>query len=527
MKSHESVTPLPDDAEELKDLVRSLREDLHTFQDRHESIALENQRLQERVNLLELYLYARRSEKVTADDKRQMYLFDEAESGAENESEPISITEESKSRKSGRKGRKPLPSDIPRERVIHDLAPEEKVCPCCGEDRPELKSEISEELVYIPALIKVREHVKLKYGPCKCYDFHQAEEPPILTAKAPSRMLPGSIASASLLAFIITGKYCDALPFYRHERIFKRLGIDISRTNMCNWAIHTASKCAPLIELMREKTREGPLINMDETTLQVLKEPGKRVDSKSYMWVTIGSDSGHRIVLFNYSRTRKAEVALTLLSGFKGSLQSDGYAGYNAARKEYGLWHVGCLAHVRRKFIESAKATKSGGQANKALKYINKLYRIEKSLRSKNLPPEDFVKARRMEAIPVLKDFHIWLKEKQQRAVSSLTFGRAVSYALSEYIKVVRYLKYEYLTPDNNIAENAIRPFVIGRRNWMFSDTPRGAHASAALYSLVETAKANRLEPAHYLHYLFDKIPLVSQKEDLEKLLPWNVRLDS
>jgi len=495
MKVPERSDQLPDDIPRLKALVLSLSSDLQDSQSRQEKIASENRRLQERVTLLEMYLYARKSEKITAEDKRQGLLFDEAETSGDEELPPENDDEieENRPKKTLSKGRKPLPDNIPRETVIHDVPIEEKICPCCGEKRPELKSEISQELVYIPAEIKVREHVKLKYGPCKCQEFQEGDRSPIITGKAVPRILPGSIASASLLAFIITGKFCDALPFSRHERIFKRLGINISRTNMCNWSIHTASKCSALIDLMREKTREGPLINMDETTLQVLKEPGKVVDSKSYMWVTVGSDSGHKIVLFNYSRTRKAQVALNLLSGFKGSLQTDGYAGYNAARKEYGLWHVGCLAHIRRKFLESAKATRSGGQAKKALKYISKLYRIEKTLRNEDHSPEEFIESRKRQAIPVLKEFHKWLKEREMKAVSSLTFGAAVNYALSEYVRIVRYLKYEYLTPDNNIAENAIRPFVLGRRNWLFSDTPRGAHASAALYSLVETAKANGL----------------------------------
>jgi transposase len=293
---------------------------------------------------------------------------------------------------------------------------------------------------------------------------------------------------------------------------------------MCNWTIKAASKCTDLIELMKDKTREGPMINMDETTLQVLKEPGKKADSKSQMWVTVGTDSNHKVILFNYSRSRNAQIAESLLDGFTGSLQTDGYAGYNSAVKEHKLWHVGCLAHVRRNFFNAAKATKSGGQANRALKWIKSLYRIEKELRKQELDAQEFVLQRRRKAIPILKDFRKWLGEKKGSVLPSSDLGKAINYALSEYVKLVRYLKYDYLTPDNNAAENAIRPFVVGRKNWMFSDTPKGAYASATLYSLVETAKANDIEPMAYLNHIFTRLPLVSEKKELELLLPWNIR---
>jgi len=495
--------PLPDDPEELKRLVRSLRE---------------------RVSVLERYIFGKKSEKLTKEDIRQMILFDEAEAGSEPKDEDPEIEEKiTVKAHSKKKGRKPIPDDIPREEVFHNLSEAEKTCPCCGKQRPLMGYDLSEELIFIPAQIKALVHMKEKCGPCSCEDFEESETSPIITAKAPARLMPGSIASASLLAFILTGKFCDSLPFYRHERIFRRIGIEISRTNMCNWTMKAASKCSDLVDLMRDKTREGPLINMDETTLQVLKEPGRNPDSKSYMWVTVGNDSDHKIILYNYSRTRSAQMAESLLEGFSGSLQTDGYAGYNKAVGKHKLWHVGCLAHIRRKFYDAAKATKSGGQANKALKYIRSLYRIEKELRKLELPTDEFVRQRRHQAIPVLKEFRNWLKDKKKSVLPSSLLGQAIGYALSEYVKLVRYLKYDYLTPDNNSAENAIRPFVIGRKNWLFNDTPKGAYASATIYSLVETAKANDVEPMAYLNHVFENLPLATGKEDLEQLLPWNI----
>ncbi|MDA3957759.1 IS66 family transposase [Oceanispirochaeta sp.] len=394
---------LPESPEELKKLIKELEKQNANLRGKNKNLEGENEnlqtdnkhlqnnndRLKERVLLLERHIFARKSEKWTVLDKHQMYLFDEAEaviSDSNSEPEETEIPKE----KSKKRGRKPIPADIPREKVVHNLTIEERTCSCCGKLRPIIGYETSEELEYIPAQIKAKVHEREKCGPCNCADSENSEEVPIITAKAPPRIMPGSIASPSLLAFIITGKYCDSLPFYRHERIFKRLGVDINRTNMCNWTIKTALKCSDLIDLMREKTREGPLINMDETTVQVLKESGKKVDSKSYMWVTVGSNSGNKIVLFNYSRTRKAEMAVKLLDGYGGSIQTDGYAGYNAATRAYKLWHVACLAHIRRKFVDAAKATKNGGQANKAIKYIRKLYIIEKELRAMQLTASEF-----------------------------------------------------------------------------------------------------------------------------------------
>lgn len=266
---------------------------------------------------------------------------------------------------------------------------------------------------------------------------------------------------------------------------------------------------------------------MDEMTVQILKEPGRKPENKSYMWITVGSNEGRKIVLFNYSQTRKEEVALSLLDGFSGILQTDGYAGYNKATREYGLYHVGCLAHARRKFYEAAKATKSGGKANKALKIIQKIYRVEKELRSSNLDDALFVNRRRKQSLPIWQEFHKWLKEMKASIPPKTKLGEAVSYTLNEYQKLVRYLKHADTTPDNNRAENAIRPFVIGRKNWLFCDTPGGAHASAIIYSLCETAKANNVEPQNYLYQLFEKLPTIdsSDPKALETLLPWNISL--
>ena len=293
---------------------------------------------------------------------------------------------------------------------------------------------------------------------------------------------------------------------------------------MCNWTIQASRACGGYLELLDRKIREGPLINMDETPLQVLHEPNRPAETKSYMWVRAGSQGGERsIVLFNYSPHRSAGVAESLLEDFEGSLQTDAYSGYNSVGAWKGVWHVGCMMHARRKFYEAHVGAKKKGHAKTGLRYIKKLYRIEHELRAAELLDDVFVVARRRAAAPVLREFRKWLDVMMKTVPPKSLLGKAVSYASSEYKRLVRYLKYAYLTPDNGFAERAIRPFAVGRRNWLFNNTPLGAHASAGMFSLVETAKANNLDPFHFMYRLFEKLPEADTEEKLEELLPWNI----
>ncbi len=519
MASERDRSSLPDDIDQLKQLILDMQEK----QEKQDALI---ESLKEEILFIKGLKYARKSEKWTEEDKKQMDLFNEIEQITDESSDQVAEEPVKKTSNGKNVGRKPIPESIPREEIIHDLPEEEKICRHCHSKRPLIGQDESEELQFIPAKVIVKKHIKLKYGPCTCDDFQKDEDlPTILRSKAPPRIMPGSIASSGILSYILVSKFGDSLPFNRMERIFKRVGLDISRTNMANWSIKAAQKCEPLIELMRELSREGPLINMDETTVQVLKEPGRKPENKSYMWITVGSNEDRKIVLFNYSQTRKEEVALSLLKGFSGILQTDGYAGYYKAAKEYELDHVGCLAHARRKFYEAAKATKSGGKANTALKLIQKIYKVEKELREKDFDQRSFIETRRKQVVPIWKDFQKWLKEMSTTVPPKTKLGEAVSYTRNEYKKLVRYMKYAVTTPDNNIAENAIRPFVVGRKNWMFYDSPKGAHASAAIYSLCETAKANNIEPQNYLFQLFEKLPRIdsTDRKALEQLLPWNI----
>jgi transposase len=282
-----------------------------------------------------------------------------------------------------------------------------------------------------------------------------------------------------------------------------------------------------VINLLDDRLLSHDIVQMDETTVQVLKESGKRAQSKSYLWLQRGGPPEHPIVRFHYDPGRGAAVAKHLLQGFKGYLQTDGYDGYNAVVASNGLVHVGCWAHARRRFSDAVKAQgkkRKRGKAHRGLSLIQKLYRVEKQ--AKKLTPEKRYEHRQRHAQPVLEELKNWLDTSLPQVPPSSATGKALHYLQSEWEKLVRYLDDGRLEIDNNLAENAIRPFVLGRKNWLFSDSVKGVKASANLYSLIETAKANGLEPYAYLRYLFAELPKAETVDDIEALLPGNLDED-
>ncbi|MDO8864263.1 IS66 family transposase, partial [Haliea sp. E1-2-M8] len=321
---------------------------------------------------------------------------------------------------------------------------------------------------------------------------------------------------------ITVSKYQDALPLYRQETILQRIGVDIPRATLANWMIKAGQLVQPLINLLRDQLLAHDLIQMDETTVQVLKESGKAAQSKSYLWLQRGGPPGQPVVLYDYDPGRGQAVPLRLLAGFKGYLQTDGYDGYNAVVAAQQLTHVGCMAHARRRFSEAVKAQGKRGKTGKAhqgLAYIQKLYRVEAGARQ--LPPEQRRVLRQERAAPVLQQLRQWLDQSLPQVPPGSATGKALQYLHNEWDKLVVYLEDGRLEIDNNLAENAIRPFVTGRKNWMFSDSLAGVNASANLYSLIETAKANGLEPYAYLRQVYEQLPRANTVEAIEALLPW------
>ncbi|MFH0976221.1 MAG: IS66 family transposase [Spirochaetota bacterium] len=519
---------LPNDPKKLKQIIFDLALKNKEYEEELKEERRKYLTIYEQFNTLRRLYFGKRSEKLTPDDREQMRLFNEAEAGAEETDQNYEVIHEEnlstvKSYTRKRPGRKPLSPDLPREEVVYDLSEEEKQCPCCQKERPVISKEETEELDIIPAKIKVIKHIRIKYGPCECDEFLHKGIPEVKIALMPERMIPGSIASPGLLAYVLTSKYVDSLPFYRQSKMFERINADISRATMCNWAILTADRCKELISIMAEEIRSGPLIQMDETTVQVLKEPERKAESKSYMWVSVGYPTGEKskpLILYNYHPTRSEIVPKEFLKGYKGYLQTDGYAGYNNAGAIEGIVHAGCFAHARRYFYEAMKQNKKSKAAHKGLSYIQKIYSIESDLRERKLENDEFIRKRKDAVLPILEEFKNWLLSQNEIVLPESKTGKAIKYAISEWDKLTKYLLHHLMTPDNNMVENVIRPFVIGRKNWLFSNTPRGANASAVIYSLIESAKANGLEPYNYLRFLFNNLPKAKSREDIRKLVP-------
>jgi len=416
--------------------------------------------------------------------------------------------------------RQPLPTELPRIDVIHDLADAEKRC-ACGCQRHEIGEVVSEQLDIIPARIQVIRHVRKKYA---CGDCESGP----LTAALPPQPIPKSNASPGLLAYIATAKYQDGLPLHRQEIIFERGGITQPRQTSARWMIQAGGVLQPLHNLMRDHLLSGPVLHCDETVVQVLKEPDKPPTSQSYMWVQAGGLPTQKVVLFDYRASRSGQVPAQLLSGYRGYLMTDGYEGYNAIAQQDGIEHLCCWAHARRKFTEAQQAQpkqkqKSAGigKADMALNFIGKLYGIEERSRDDDVATR--YQRRQHESLPVLQQLRSWLDKTLATVLPSGKLGTALQYLHKYWPKLIRYTERGDLPIDNNRAENAIRPFVIGRKNWIFSDTPQGANASAIIYSVIETAKAHGLEPYAYLRRVFSALPAAASAAEVEALLPWNI----
>jgi transposase len=474
--------------------------------------------LTEQVQLLRAQKFGASSEKLSPDQMR--LLFNEAESlvaGSLQES-PASIVIPAHARKA-RGHRTALSAELPRVEIIHDLPESDKVCAHDGATLTVIGQDTSEQLDYVPATIRVLKHVCLKYG-CPCCDLS------IKTATKPAQLLPKSNASASLLAHITTAKYVDGTPLYRQETQLARLGITVPRVTSARWMIRIGiEKLIALMNLLNERLLDNNLIHLDETTLQVLKSD-KSPQSDHYLWVRCAGPPGKRIVLFDYDASRSGAVAARLLPDYKGAILTDGYAGYGAVVAEQQLLHAACWAHVRRKFAEARKVATSAdierNRSDEMLALIRALYAIERELKDSHAADAMRVTTRQLKSKPLVAEIKTWIDTQVAQVLPQSLLGKALAYTLNLWPKLTVFLDHGTIPLDNNRAENAIRPFVIGRKNWLFCDTQAGAHASANLYSIIETAKANGLEPHAYLTRLFTELPNAQTVADIERLLPFN-----
>lgn len=468
--------------------------------------------LEEKLRLSRLQRFGASSEKLSF----QVDFFDEAELEVALSDLEAQLPEDP-SPKKPRKKRKGFSDQLPRIRVELVLTDEEKA----GATKT-FFTKVKEELDIVPAQARVLEYWQEKAV------FEQGGEQQMVAAQRLPHPLGKCIASVQLLAYILISKYADALPLYRLEKILKRYGGDITRTTLANWIIRLDDVFKPLINLMREHQLSGDYLQADETRLQVLKEDGRPATSDKWMWLIRGGPPEQPAVLFEYDASRSEDVPLRLLDGFEGVLQADGYAGYNRVCRDNPITRIGCWDHARRKFVEASKAApakKKGSKVSKAdvaIGKIRKLYLIED--RIKDLEPEQKKAQRQTLSRPVLADLKAWLETNNRRVPKDSLTWIAINYTLNQWDLLIGYCEDGRLNISNALAENAIRPFAVGRRNWLFSDTPRGARASATCYSLIETAKANGLEPYAYLHHVLQHIAAADTLEKIEALLPWNMK---
>ena len=478
-----------------------------------------------RISLLEEYLRLATAQKFGASSEKlafQSDLFDEAEIEVALSEIEEQLPEEDHVRPRKKKRKRGFSDKLQRVQIHLVLTDEEKE----GATKT-FFTKVKEELDFIPAEVKVLEYWQEKAV------FNNDGEDVIVAAQRPAHPLGKCFASTALLAYIIASKYADGLPLYRLEGMLKRYGGDISRSNMANWIVRLQGVFQPLINLIREVQLEGNYLQADETRIQVLKETGKTAQSDKWMWVIRGGPPDKQSVLFEYDPSRAGAVAERLLDGFGGVLQADGYSGYSKVCRAAGITRIGCFDHARRKFVEAVRAAETKGtkkkagqptKADVALSKIRKLYAIEKSIKDLNCNKKK--QARQNLSVPVLNDLKPWLEKNVSRVPKDSLTHKAIAYTLNQWEYLIGYCEDGHLNISNALAENAIRPFAVGRRAWLFADSSQGARASATCYSLVESAKANGLEPYTYLQHVLAHIAAADTVEKLEVLLPWNVEAE-
>lgn len=454
----------------------------------------------------------------------QLSLFDEAEASAD-ETAPEPDIQEIKShyRKKRKEIGEKLPEDLPVEIVEHTLPEEEQVCHECGGHLHVMGKTERDTLKLIPAQAMIEKHIRYTYS-CRHCEKH-GETVSVVKAPVDLPLIKGSIASAEAVAQIVVQKFVMASPLYRQQEEWNRRGIPLLRQTMSNWLIRcTEDYLAPIYDRLHERLVMRNVAHADETILQVLHEEGKTPQSKSYMWLyRTSGDAKWPIILYDYQRDRKAERPMEFLKGFNGYLHADGYSGYHKLEDNTKILVVGCWTHARRKFDEALKGlsekARAGSLALRAKQYCDKLFALEREFAV--LTPEERLLEREKRAKPLMQEFFSWLGK--QKTSTKSAFGSATQYVLGQKKYLSRYLLDGILEISNNRAERSIRPFVIGRKNFLFANTPRGAQTSAILYSIVETAKESGLDPYAYLVWLFKTAPgldLKNRPDKAEMLLP-------
>jgi len=423
-------------------------------------------------------------------------------------------------------GRKPLPANLPRQRVDYDLADDQKACPCCSHQMHRMGELVTEQL-HIEIKATILQNARAKYA-CRNCD-RTGINTPVVIAPMPKQPLPGSIATASTLAFALVHKYVDGTPLYRLSQAFERAGVPVSRGALGHWVIGSSENhLVRIYDALKLRLRSQPLIHGDETTVQVLKEKDRKASDESYMWAYRSSqDSDEPIVLFDYQPGRGQVHPQTFLGDYRGILMTDGYQAWRTLKK---ATQIGCMAHARRRFVNALKVRdKPGGPPAQALKFFDQLYRIERQARDEK--PDDgetrehhMRRFRQKHSVPVLVALKAWLDDIAPKVVPDTKLGDAVSYTLNQWEYLTRYTDDGRMPIDNNLLERDIRIFATGRKSWLFSDTVDGAKASAVIYSLMLTCRACSVEPFAWLKHVLTELPQRSEDADIDDLLPFNFK---
>ena len=494
----------------------------------YNELKLQNQYLLEQLGLAKKRQFGQSSEKMTEELDGQMKLtFNELEAYAYGTKsatkEQLTAKAKERRRRSGNV-QDVVPDGMPVEVVEHRLPDARRICSRCGAVMEEIGKEVHRSLQMEPARFWVREDVYFTYA-CKACEAATDEAHIVKTPKAPL-VYPGSFVSPSALAHLMTQKFVMYSPLYRMEQEFNREGLKLTRQTMSNWLLHTTEDwLKPIYDVLHRQLCRETVLHADETTLQVLKEPGKSAASKSYMWLyRTSSCAAHPIVLYEYQPNRKGANAEEFLKGFSGWLHADGYQGYHKLPERIRV--VGCWAHARRKFDEALKVLPRGEQKDSLAAvgecYCSRLFELDQSLAE--LPPEER-HAKRLELEkPVLDALLAWTNEMRGRVAPKCALGKALHYLVEQWRYLIRYLEDGRLELSNNRAERSIKPFVMGRKNFLFANTPGGAQTSATIYSLIETAKETGLDPYRYLKWVFEQAPVlaVSDEHWAERLTPAN-----
>ncbi len=518
---------------ELKDMIADLNKMVKTLQatvdalnKREEALMQERDNLKDEVELLRKKLFGTSSEKHPVEIPGQLNLFNEAEAeqdltAVETEELAAVLPTQTKKKRKARSTNEERFKGIPVTRKYLDLPDEEKVCSVCNTPMKKIGEEfVRRELVFIPAKLKVVEYYSINYS---CPECSKYAVPVIKKGKDGKPHMLYGMASAETIAWVMYQKFCNSLPYCRQEKDWKQYGVAITRATMANWVIrNTEAFFLPMYKYFQRKLLQREFVMADETPLQVLHEPGRRAQTKSYMWLfRSGEDGGSPIIIYKYSETRAGDNAVSFLQGFKGYLMCDGYSGYN---KVPDARRTACWAHVRRYLtdaIPKGKALDYSQPSVQGMMYINQLFHLEDMIKAKSASFDAIKKARLEKEKPIVEGFLSWLDI--QHPVRGSRMDRAVTYIQNRRPDLMTYLEDGRCSFSNNLSENAIRPFTVGRKNWLFCDTPNGAQASAIVYTMVEMAKANGVNVYHYLTYLLEKRPNEdSTDEELEAMAPWN-----